>query len=253
MALVISDFNHGVRSGPRNFFRLFLMEWLLDKKFGEKAALDAGSGDGTLAIKLAKKGYAVWAVDSDRQSCEILVKRMSAVGLKVGITVSCASLLDVKLPQGHFDVITCGEVLEHIDRDSELLKKFYGLLKQGGILILSVPLEAKGWDTWDDMTGHKRLYSYGSLSHFLESLGFTVEKSFFWGRPFARLYSRYIFLKWANKSETEQEIRKEKLVCTRIGKSRIISLCVGCLFFLDLFFTSPQKAIGTIVKARKNA
>ena len=118
----------GVRSGPRNFLRLFLIKRLLTRK-SNAATLDAGCGDGSLSIYLARKGYAVYAVEEDRVSCEILKMRSSASGLKDTIQILCSSLENLDFPQGYFDIIVCGEVLEHLENPLGVLKKFSGYLK----------------------------------------------------------------------------------------------------------------------------
>ncbi|OGX30929.1 MAG: hypothetical protein A3G37_00450 [Omnitrophica WOR_2 bacterium RIFCSPLOWO2_12_FULL_46_30] len=239
----------GVRSGPRNFLRLFLIKRLLTRK-SNAATLDAGCGDGSLSIYLARKGYAVYAVEEDRVSCEILKMRSSASGLKDAIQILCSSLENLDFPQGYFDIIVCGEVLEHLENHLEVLKKFSGYLKNDGSLIISVPLKSKGWDVWDNYSGHRRLYDFYELNGLLKKAGFSIEKYFVWGWPFVKIYHKLIFLPWAKKAKGEEEIRQERLMITRIGKNYLISVILGLIFFIDILFTPPAKAMGIVLKAR---
>jgi SAM-dependent methyltransferase len=239
----------GIRSGPRNFFRLFLIKRLTSGK-SNAVALDAGCGDGSLSIHLAKKGYAVYAAEEDGASCEILKNRSSALGLKDALQILCSSLENLDFPQGYFDIIVCGEVLEHLEKPAEVLEKFNRYLKKDGWLIISVPLKSKGWDAWDNHSGHKRLYDFYELNGLLKQAGFSIEKYFVWGWPFVKIYHKLIFLPWAKKAKGEEEIRQERLTLTHIGKNYLISVILGLIFFIDILFTPPAKAIGIVLKAR---
>lgn len=240
-----------VRSGPRNFFRLFIMERLLGKCSGQNIALDAGCGDGSLSLRLLKKGFQVYAVDADQESCQTLKDRAVSLNCAQRLNVRCSVLEDIDFPASSFDIVVCGEVLEHLDNEIDVLKKFHALLKKEGVLVLSVPMKGKGWDLWDETSGHKRLYDYDDLVSLLEKAGFRVEKSFSWGYPFLKFYHRNVFMKWATKAGGAEEVWQEKMVSTRIGKSRILSVVVGYLFLLDVFFTPRRRGIGVALRARK--
>jgi len=45
------------------------------------------------------------------------------------------------LPQNYFDVVFCGETIEHLDDPSVLFKEAFGILKTGGKLIVTTPFE----------------------------------------------------------------------------------------------------------------
>jgi len=45
------------------------------------------------------------------------------------------------LPENSYDVIFCGETIEHLDEPVELFKEAYKLLKKGGKLIITTPKE----------------------------------------------------------------------------------------------------------------
>jgi hypothetical protein len=65
------------------------------------------------------------------------------------------------------------------------------------------------------------------------------------------MYHRFIFLKWAQKFKTEDEIWTPTHVVTRIGKSRLVSVLAGALFFIDILLTSAHKGVGVVLRARK--
>jgi 2-polyprenyl-3-methyl-5-hydroxy-6-metoxy-1,4-benzoquinol methylase len=47
--------------------------------------------------------------------------------------------IELDLPQNHFDVIICGDVLEHLVDPWSTLNKLHKHLKQSGVIIISVP------------------------------------------------------------------------------------------------------------------
>ncbi|MDD5669051.1 MAG: class I SAM-dependent methyltransferase [Candidatus Omnitrophica bacterium] len=238
-------------SGPRHFFRFTLITRLLKKEPHIKTILDAGSGDGSMSVILAGKGFRVHAVDNSFMRCEFLKSRLVAAHCEDKVNIRCSSLHDAVLEPGFFDAIVCGEVLEHIDDDTGILRKFHDALKENGFLILSVPLEGKGRDEWDDFSGHLRLYNFQELKQKLCGAGFLIERVYSWGYPFAKIFHRFVFLKWAHKFKNEEEIINSKDIVTSAGKSRFISVLIGLLFFVDLAFTNPDRGIGVIIKARK--
>ena len=57
-------------------------------------------------------------------------------------TTYCADLTkENNIPKNHFDIIYCLEVLEHTFEPDNILKELYKLLKEEGILYLSVPFD----------------------------------------------------------------------------------------------------------------
>ena len=97
--------------------------------------LDAGCQAGRLAIPLAKKGYRVVAVDTSG----FALRRARGHGREADVTVQWirGDIFSVlpKFPKQFFDGILCIEVLYLRQNFREMLKTFYGALKQKGLLI----------------------------------------------------------------------------------------------------------------------
>ena len=239
------------RSGPMHFFRQTLMDLFIRRYPGGGTALDAGCGDGAFSARLAKKGLSVYGVDCSEEWCDSARKRIAALRLGGKVEIMCSSLEKMDFAPGSFDVIVCGEVLEHVRNDEEVIRKFRVLLKSGGELVLSVPLIAKGFDISDVMVGHVRLYEYAALERLLSACGFRIEKKLGWGYPFSRIYHDLLFVRWADRFKDEDEIRRPTHCVTAIGKSRPVSIIAGLLFFVDIVFTPPRKGIGIMLRARK--
>ena len=78
-------------------------------------------------------------------------------------------------------LITCMDVLEHLERDEALLERLAKSLLPGGLLVVSVPAHQFLYSAWDRSLGHKRRYSKRNLNHKLTNAGLTVrEISYAW-------------------------------------------------------------------------
>ncbi len=77
---------------------------------------------------------------------------------------------------GAFDVVCAFEVLEHIPDDDTVLKEMARVLRPGGALFFSVPVDPDLWTGFDDACGHVRRYVAPELTERLKSLGLTVER-----------------------------------------------------------------------------
>ncbi len=126
-------------------------QWLLrelssisgEKTFRLKKCLDAGCDDGTITVLLARK-YPKWqitGIDKNEEAVRVARYRKRLYQIK-NVHFVQADLLELEgssFCEGNFDLVTSLDVLEHIENDIFLLKKFNRLLRQEGILILHVP------------------------------------------------------------------------------------------------------------------
>lgn len=105
------------------------------------------------------------------------------------------------------DVVTCMDVLEHIEHEAPFLNQIAGSLPTNGILIASVPAIPAFYSEWDKLLGHHRRYTKDQFRALLEDSGFTVRKiSYMWSflspmAPFRRL----------KKSAYQKEMAFEKV------------------------------------------
>ncbi len=72
------------------------------------------------------------------------------------------------------DTILCLNVLEHLERDDEILRAFHELLPPGGRVILQVPNHPRLYGSLDRRYGHLRRYTRAGLRESLERAGFRV-------------------------------------------------------------------------------
>lgn len=76
-----------------------------------------------------------------------------------------------------FDAIGAFDVLEHIEKDDEVLKQIFAALKPGGILLLTVPQHEWLWSSVDDYACHVRRYTSKVLHTKLNAEGFEILRS----------------------------------------------------------------------------
>lgn len=74
-----------------------------------------------------------------------------------------------------FDLICIFDVLEHVDKDSDSLKKINELLNNNGYLVITVPAFMFLWSEHDVSSHHKRRYRKAQLANLLKVNGFQLE------------------------------------------------------------------------------
>lgn len=89
--------------------------------------------------------------------------------------------------EGSCDLVCSFDVLEHIEDDHAALETWFGWLKPGAELCLSVPAHRKRWGSGDEWAGHWRRYDRQDLIDLLEAQGFVIEHLECYGFPVANL------------------------------------------------------------------
>jgi SAM-dependent methyltransferase len=133
--------------------------------------LDFGSGNGATAERLARSGYRVVVTDRAETA------RMRC--LERGLEVVAPEDLEERQGQGFDGVLAC-DVLEHVEDDEALARRLQGLLRPGGLLLVTVPACAFLWSGEDYVSEHFRRYSRRGLRNVLRSAGLEpVWRSYF--------------------------------------------------------------------------
>lgn len=132
-------YNKGYYAGlaPEPRFRKVLD---IAAKLQGELMLDIGCGDGsfTVLLKEALKAKEVTGIDIAHEAIAALEKK--------GIRGCQLNIDEQPFPFGdnHFDVIYCGEVIEHLFNPDHLLREIYRVLKPGSSCIITTPNLA-GW------------------------------------------------------------------------------------------------------------
>lgn len=175
---------------------------------GSIDTLDAGCGNGALSYAAYKLGNRVLGVTFNQTEVDKARALFDLIGTDKGrLRFELCNLYDLPKVQRKFDQIICSETLEHIARDQEIVRIFYEMLKDGGVLHLCCPYalhpdHSLGRVNGPEDGGHVRdgyiLESYQAL---LEPVGFKIVRNFGVGTPFLQKLDRavrYLRIKWGD-------------------------------------------------------
>ncbi|MBM4379941.1 MAG: methyltransferase domain-containing protein, partial [Deltaproteobacteria bacterium] len=144
--------------------------------------LDVGCAAGAMGALLLQKGAAeVVGLELDLQASRVARRRLTRVH-----RVDLSRLPHLPYPDGHFDAITCADVLEHLADPRPVLGHLRRYLKDDGLLVTSipnvrhesvlVPLLVQGRFTYADAgvldRTHLRFFTLTEYAAFLRDSGF---------------------------------------------------------------------------------
>lgn len=216
--------------GPRHELReRFLFDLLLAADPGPRI-LNVGAGQGSFTQLLEARGYDVVSTDLSESAVAVLESRVRGDVLQ-------ADLTDLPLPDGAFDGVVAGEVLEHIEAEGQALSEAGRVLRPGGVLVLSVPAHPAWFGASDRWAGHVRRYTRATLTRAIGDAGLELDRLRPWGFPMSALYHRAVYDKRAAKLATDR--REHRLAKRALGAAlEIDRLFVGfergCLGYLAL-------------------
>jgi SAM-dependent methyltransferase len=134
--------------------------------------LDIGCGAGTLLHAARRAGWDAAGTEVSRPAVEHVRGE--------GFEVFAGELQQARFPDGHFDVVTASEILEHLPDPRVLLAEAARILRPGGLFWGTTPhgrgLSARAlgieWSTVSPPE-HLQLFSLGGMRRLLKSAGFT--------------------------------------------------------------------------------
>jgi SAM-dependent methyltransferase len=148
----------------KHFWFQIRRRWIFDriKKFIPPPArvLEVGCGTGNVSSFLSLKGYVA-------TGCEFYP---DAIGKAwPGFLIVQGDANDLPFKDNSFDIVGLFDVIEHFQDDTTLLKKTVRVVKEGGIIIVTVPAREELWSWVDEVSLHKRRYTRENLKKlFLE-------------------------------------------------------------------------------------
>jgi SAM-dependent methyltransferase len=101
--------------------------------------LDLGAGEGTDAIRAARLGHQVEAVEISPVAARKIERFAREMGVEVGVTVADVSGYR---PHGLFDLVICNGVLHYIDDKAPVIRMMQDATLPGGLNVISC------WSTW---------------------------------------------------------------------------------------------------------
>ena len=135
------------------------------------SVLDFGCGNGDFLLLVDQLGWDARGVDFDEKAV--------ALARDAGLAVNVGGLDAADRPEGGFDAITLGHVIEHLHDPVAFLSEALGALRPGGMVWLATPnVESLGHRTFGsayfglDPPRHLVLFNRGSLQDALRRAGF---------------------------------------------------------------------------------
>ena len=138
------------------------------KTFSKGKVVEMGCGPGGILYELGRMGYQCVGVELSDKSRNIS-KKLLAEFPNINMLDSVE-----EIQQSDFDYLFSFEVLEHIENNLEALNQWVGLLKKGGLVVLSVPAHKKKWNITDLMAGHFRRYDKKDVHGLVSSAGLEI-------------------------------------------------------------------------------
>ena len=130
--------------------------------------LELGAGTGHNLAMLSRFGH-VEASELDPIARELASERL-------GRPVLEAALPDLSMfPADSYDLVALLDVLEHVPDDHGSLKAIHDLLKPGGALLLTVPINPWMWSAHDVAHHHHRRYRKSEIRQLAEKAGYKIE------------------------------------------------------------------------------
>jgi|TARA_B100001971_G_scaffold154526_1_gene143872 SAM-dependent methyltransferase len=217
----------------RNFM-LFSLIKKLSKKSSIKNICEIGCGVGNLSARLGKNGFKVDAFDLDENAVELARKYNS--GKNVNFFSKDVLKLNTKQK---FDLVLAVEVFEHIKDDVNAIKSARNLLRDGGFLLITVPINEKYRREFDDRSGHIRRYDVKGLKNKLN--GFKILKSRYFNYPLLWLWYFNVYILFSNKKQGSSKKLPFYAPLLRIFNK---------LFLVDLLFNN-RKSTNIMILAQK--
>jgi ubiquinone biosynthesis O-methyltransferase len=113
----------------------FIRKNLFDSLPPNGSVLDVGCGNGIISLQLGKEGFKIKGIDVSDKA----IRKAKAVNPFTNVTFEVADAEKLKASGEMFDAIVCSEVLEHLNHPERLLKELLPILKDSGILLVTVP------------------------------------------------------------------------------------------------------------------
>jgi 2-polyprenyl-6-hydroxyphenyl methylase/3-demethylubiquinone-9 3-methyltransferase len=113
------------------------LEWINARApLRDKTVLDIGCGGGILSESMAKKGAKVTGIDLSEKALKVADLHSLETGIAVRYEMIAAEELAEREP-GHYDVVTCMEMLEHVPDPAAIVLACAKLVKPGGHVFFS--------------------------------------------------------------------------------------------------------------------
>lgn len=189
-----------------------------------KTYIDIGCGPGFLLRDMKAKMPDIFMVGSDIDGLALTNchKRLPEIPLLRFDLNQCPVKNDC------FDMISCCNVLEHLEDDHAAFNNLFRILRPEGLLAMTVPMGSQLYDIYDEVHRHYRRYDFVSLIPLLQEVGFKVlEYKYF----LSSIWPLFYLTKKRNQKKYNNLPYQDKLKMViekacKTEKSKILSYCL---------------------------
>jgi len=217
--------------------------------------IEIGYGTGIFAYEFYRMGYDVYGYDLSESAYnttqELFNSDKQRLELKRELTDEDSAA---------YDILGAYEVLEHCENDAEILTGWRELLKDGGLLLLSVPAHMKDFGLRDKWAGHFRRYEREGLQRLLKDSGFEVVRLISYGFPLPKLMNKAteILVDKPHLKRLEKSDEAHKTSVSGVERveeykfKKILPYRIFVLFSkIQRLFYNSDLGIGYVIAARK--
>lgn len=147
---------------PLKEYMLFLTDKLIKKYKITGPFLDAGGGKGDVSLFLLEKKFNGKLIDFSKKA--VAQAKINLSGYKDKIKIEHK---DISREKSKYNFILLWDVIEHVDRDQDVISKCYENLNDNGYLLVSFVTKKREWRKDDVMYGHIRRYEISDIKSIL--------------------------------------------------------------------------------------
>ncbi|HUB91675.1 MAG TPA: class I SAM-dependent methyltransferase, partial [Dyella sp.] len=126
--------------------------------------VEMGAGTGHMTRIFLERGFYGACHDLGTDSRKLLRENLAYAGERITVVDKLS-----ELAMGSFDYLFAFEVLEHIEKDGEVMREWMQYLRPGGRILLSVPAHQRKYGRSDELVGHVRRYEKKDLHALLSN------------------------------------------------------------------------------------
>ena len=146
----------------------------VEQYVGVGALLDVGCWLGFLLSEAQRRGWDAKGVEPSEFAARFARERL-------GLEVTTGTLDSADLPEGGFDAVVMGDVIEHLPDPGRVVARIARLLRPRGVLYLALPdagsplARTLGSRWWSVIPTHVQYFTRASLARLLSRHGYAVE------------------------------------------------------------------------------
>lgn len=141
--------------------------------------IEMGCGAGRMLADWDGLGHWGRAVEPDQIARNLASRCVDALDLNFEVSASPAD--------GPYDYLVATEVLEHVEDPLAVLTEWLQHLREGGIVVLTVPAFRRLWGKSDEWAGHVRRFEPDEFRRLAEDAGLHVRSARLYGYPIGNL------------------------------------------------------------------